>query len=77
MQTLIDQFVEHSWIVVAIVAVLIFAMSWRLVIRLFGIVIVADDSIGLVTKKFVLFGSNRELPAGKIIALKGDRKSVV
>ena len=72
MQTLIDQLVEHSWIVVAIVAVLIFAMSWRLVIRLFGIVIVPDDSIGLVTKKFVLFGSNRELPAGKIIALKGE-----
>ena len=72
MQTLIDQLVEHPWIVVAVVAVLIFAMSWRLVIRVFGIVIVPDDSIGLVTKKFVLFGSNRELPAGKIIALKGE-----
>ncbi len=72
MQTLIDQLVEHPWIVLAVAAVLIFAMSWRLVIRVFGIVIVPDDSIGLVTKKFVLFGSNRELPAGKIIALKGE-----
>jgi len=72
MQTLIDQLIQRPLTVVAIVAVLIFAMSWRLVIRVFGIVIVPDDSIGLVTKKFVLFGSNRELPAGKIIALKGE-----
>jgi uncharacterized membrane protein YqiK len=72
MQTLIDQLVEHPWVVVAIAAVLIFAVAWRLVIRLFGIVIIPDDSIGLVTKKYVLFGSNRELPAGKIIALKGE-----
>jgi uncharacterized membrane protein YqiK len=40
--------------------------------RLFGIVIIPDDSIGLITKKYVLFGAHRELPAGKIIALKGE-----
>lgn len=35
-------------------------------------VIVPEDKIGLVTKKFVLFGSNRELPDGRIIATKGE-----
>ncbi len=35
-------------------------------------VIVPEDRIGLVTKRFVLFGSNRELPDGRIIATKGE-----
>jgi uncharacterized membrane protein YqiK len=35
-------------------------------------VIVPEDKIGLVTKKFVLFGSDRSLPDGRIIATKGE-----
>lgn len=35
-------------------------------------VIVPEDRLGLVTKKFVLFGDNKELPNGKIIATKGE-----
>jgi uncharacterized membrane protein YqiK len=38
----------------------------------FGMVIIPEDKIGLVTKKFVLFGSNKQLPDGKIIALNGE-----
>ena len=57
------------WWVLPILAALIF---WKSAVRLLGIVIVPDDSIGLVTKKFVLFGAHRELPPGKIIALKGE-----
>jgi hypothetical protein len=57
------------WWVLPILLALIF---WKSAVRLLGIVIVPDDSIGLVTKKFVLFGSQRELPPGKIIALKGE-----
>jgi len=34
--------------------------------------IVPEDKIGLVTKKFVLFGDNKELPAGHIIATLGE-----
>lgn len=45
---------------------------YKWVFRLFGIVIVPDDSIGTVTKKFVLFGPNHELPPGKIVALLGE-----
>ncbi|ETZ20714.1 hypothetical protein N824_03775 [Pedobacter sp. V48] len=35
-------------------------------------VIVPENKVGLVTKKFVLFGSNKELPDGRIIATKGE-----
>jgi uncharacterized membrane protein YqiK len=35
-------------------------------------VIIPEDKIGLVTKKFVLFGTNKSLPDGKIIALNGE-----
>jgi uncharacterized membrane protein YqiK len=35
-------------------------------------VIIPEDKIGLVTKKFVLFGANKQLPDGKIIALNGE-----
>lgn len=45
----------------------------RVILRvLFGMVIVPEDKIGLVTKKFVLFGTNKSLPDGKIIATKGE-----
>ncbi len=46
--------------------------SYKLILRLFGIIIVPDDSIGLVVKKFVLFGKNKILPDGKIVALNGE-----
>ncbi len=35
-------------------------------------VIVPEDKIGLVTKKFVLFGLNKELPDGRIVATLGE-----
>jgi len=57
------------WWVLPILLALIF---WKSAVRLLGIVIVPDDSIGLVTKKYVLVGAHRELPPGKIIALKGE-----
>lgn len=57
----------------ATVVVLVLAvLYYKQILRVFGIVIIPDDSIGLVTKKFVIFGSNRELPPGKVIALNGE-----
>ena len=70
--SLVDWFLANLWIVLGIAAFLLLLIGWKLVARLFGIIIIPDDSIGLVTKKFVLFGSHRDLPAGKIIALKGE-----
>lgn len=43
------------------------------ILRLFlGMVIVPEDRIGLVTKKFVLVGAHKELPDGRILATKGE-----
>jgi uncharacterized membrane protein YqiK len=53
-------------------AILIVLLFYRAFLKLFGVVIVPDDSLGVVTKKYVIFGRNRTLPAGKIIALNGE-----
>ena len=47
--------------------------AYKFVFRVFfGMIIIPEDKIGLVTKKFVLFGANKSLPDGKIIALEGE-----
>lgn len=47
-------------------------LFYKFILRVFfGLVIVPEDKIGLVTKKFVLFG-HQELPEGRIIATKGE-----
>jgi uncharacterized membrane protein YqiK len=57
------------WATVAVVIAIVF---FRPILQLLGVVIVPEDKIGLVTKKFALFGPNRELPSGRIIALNGE-----
>jgi uncharacterized membrane protein YqiK len=52
--------------------IIIFLLFYRVVFRLFGVVIIPENKIGLVTKKFVLFGSNKSLPDGRIIATNGE-----
>jgi uncharacterized membrane protein YqiK len=59
-------------LVVALAAFVAFVVFYKWTFRLFGVVIVPDDSVGTITKKFVLFGAHRELPAGKIVALQGE-----
>lgn len=39
---------------------------------LLGIVFIPEDKTGLIVKKFVLIGTNKELPEGRIIATKGE-----
>lgn len=63
-----EQILPYLWI--PIVILLLF--MYRFVFQLLGIVIVPEDKIGLVIKKFVLFGDKRELPAGRIIATEGE-----
>lgn len=47
-------------------------LFYKFILRVFfGLVIVPEDRIGLVTKKFVLFGK-QELPEGRIIATHGE-----
>ncbi len=37
-----------------------------------GVVFIPENQTGIVTKKFVLFGENKNLPEGRIIATKGE-----
>src|SRR5215475_7923269 len=55
-----------------VLAVLILLAIHKLIFRLFGAVIIPQDSIGVINKKFAMFGKNRTLPDGCIIALHGE-----
>ena len=64
-----EQVLRFWWILIP----LLFILFFKPILRLFlGMVIVPEDKIGLVTKKFVLVGSNRGLPDGRILATKGE-----
>ncbi|MBL7718736.1 MAG: flotillin family protein [Flavipsychrobacter sp.] len=60
---------SYWWVAVLVLSLVLYKIILRVI---FGMVIVPEDKIGLVTKKFVLFGANRELPDGRIIATKGE-----
>lgn len=62
----------HLGTIFALIALVAFVLLYKWTFRLFGIYIIPDDSLGTLTKKFVLFGANRQLPAGKIVALNGE-----
>ena len=54
------------------VPVVVLLLMYKFVLRVFfGMVIVPDDRIGLVVKKYVLSG-NKRLPDGRIIATNGE-----
>lgn len=59
---------SYWWILPIVLSVVLY----RFIFRLFGVVIVPEDKIGLVTKKFVLFGPNKELSGDRIIATNGE-----
>ena len=62
-------FLNMWWVLPLIISLILYKQVLRV---FFGVVIVPEDRIGLVTKKFVLFGANKELPDGRIIATKGE-----
>jgi uncharacterized membrane protein YqiK len=60
---------NYWWIALVVLCV----VGYKFVLRVFfGMVIVPEDRIGLVTKKFVLFGEHTSLPDGRIVATKGE-----
>lgn len=60
---------NYWWILV----IFIFLLFYKFILRVFfGMVIVPENRIGLVTKKFKLVGADRGLPDGRIIATKGE-----
>jgi uncharacterized membrane protein YqiK len=64
-----DLFSNYWWVLLIVVCILLYKYILRF---LFGMVIVPEDRIGLVTKKFVLIGEHKSLPDGRIVALKGE-----
>jgi uncharacterized membrane protein YqiK len=62
-------FSNYWWIFPILFSIVLYKYILRF---LFGMVIVPEDKIGLVTKKFVLFGEHKELPDGRILATKGE-----
>ncbi len=60
-----------QWFAILALAIVLIAL-YKPILRVLGVVIVPDDGVGVVTKKFVLFGRNRRLPDGRIIALNGE-----
>lgn len=65
----ITDVLSYAWVLIPILAIVFYKFVLRF---FFGMVIIPEDKIGLVTKKFVLFGANKSLPDGKIIALNGE-----
>ena len=47
-------------------------VCYRMVLRLFGVVLIPQSSIGIVDKKYAIWGRNRTLPEGQIVALNGE-----
>lgn len=69
MQEKLNLVIQFWWTIIPLLAIVFYKFTLRV---FFGMVIVPEDKIGLVTKKFVLFGANKQLPDGKIIALNGE-----
>lgn len=62
-------FLSSYWMYVALLFCILF---FKKIIEFFGIIIIPENKMGLVIKKFVLFGPNRSLAEGKIIAINGE-----
>jgi uncharacterized membrane protein YqiK len=66
---MLETVIQYWWTIIPLLAVVFYKFTLRV---FFGMVIIPEDKIGLVTKKFVLFGANKQLPDGKIIAINGE-----
>ena len=69
MKETLANLLPYAWILIPLLAIIFYRFTLRI---FFGMVIIPEDKIGLITKKFVLIGANKSLPDGKIIALNGE-----
>jgi uncharacterized membrane protein YqiK len=60
------------WVGIPLLVVVFSTLFFQPILRLFGIIFIAENENGIVNKKFVLFGSNKTLPNGSLIATKGE-----
>ncbi len=68
MDSILHTAASYWWLI----AIVFLIVTFKLWLRLFGVIIIPQNTMGLVNKRFVLLGSNRTLPDGAIIALKGE-----
>ena len=66
--TMMSLLISWGWIFPALAALVFY--KW--VFRLFGIWIIPEDKVGIVTKKWKLFGANITLKEGEIFACNGE-----
>jgi uncharacterized membrane protein YqiK len=55
-----------------VIPVVLFFVAYRITFRLFGIVIIRQDAVGIVNKQWKIFGGDKSLPDGRLVALKGE-----
>ena len=67
-QVLLHILSSFWWAVVLVLA----AIFQRQILRLFGVVLIPQSSIGIVDKRYAIFGRNRTLAEGQIVALNGE-----
>lgn len=60
------------WAMVLTIGLFTLAICYKLILRFFGVIIIPENCIGIVNKRFVLMGENKTLPDGEIVALKGE-----
>ncbi len=68
MNALVSLLLSFWWVI----APLVMIVSFRVWVRLFGVVMIPEDSMGVVNKMFALVGAHKTLPDGTIIALNGE-----
>lgn len=71
MRSVLGWLASNWWVLGVVVAVAMIG-GYKLFLRLLGVVIIGENEIGIVNKKFVLLGKNKTLPDGKIVALNGE-----
>ena len=64
METTVGLLLSFWWVL----PVLLMLVLYKWTFRVFGIWIIPEDKVGIVTKKFKLFGSNKLLKEGEIFA---------
>jgi uncharacterized membrane protein YqiK len=67
-QLQINTLLSFWWVPV----LLLLLVGYRLFLRLFGVVLIPQNSVGIVDKRYVVFGKDRTLTEGQIVALKGE-----
>ena len=66
---------DNLGLIAGIFGLLLAIVFWRAMLWLFGVIIVSDDSLGSVTKKFVIFGANSKLTGSPRNAGPGSQES--